>query len=435
MYQDKIEALKREIKRTYKRYMEETADKKATLLDLAKFFNIPVEESRIEDYVVKSFDEVTPFIEIVDERNATSYTATYTGNAELLNFSGPMQFNCVISTSPIRKEEVLYYIGSEAPIITRMTFTEGEYELVFEREMPNSVGGIFFNDGIKMAVRYLQNLVYDGKNVKQSLLNKIYENSYRNEKIDDTFEQIYTYGRPRFVKWNGSQDKYISWKDNHVIYGINELNQEGFSNYLYGICFESTNVPIRDYFPLNLREKDYPLLKDEDIYSAMIFRFGQGDGIHHSFQAYKDKEAIRVMYHSEKRHYGKNDYHKEILADEEYRLPILSEGTITSQEIKTISSSLQARLGSNANLDIMLNELNTFGTKMDIKNGTVQEEFDPLSPKHFIHQSFDEICHLISTNKEKYFQLISEQFIDAININVTLEKEKSKVLKPNNIQK
>ena len=435
MYQDKIEYLKRVIKKTYERYTGESTDKKATLLDVAKFFNIPIEESRIEDYVIKNFDEVTPSIEIVDKRNAITYTATYTGDAELLNFSGPMQFNYVISTSPIRKEEVLYYIGSETPIITKMTFTDGEYELVFEREMPNSVGDIFINDGVKMAVRYLQNLVYDGIEVKQSLLNRICENSYRNEKVDDTFEQTYTYGRPRFVKWDGSQDKYIYWKDNNVIYGINELTQEGFCNYLHGICFESTNVSIRDYFPLNLREKDYPLLKDEHIHSAMIFRFGHGDGIHNSFQAYKDKETIRVMYHSKKRHYGKNAYHEEIIDDEEYHLPILSEGTITSQEIKMISSSLQVRLGNKINLDILLNELNTFGTKIDIRKGLAHEELDPLSPKHFIELSFDEICTLISADKEEYFQLISKQFIDAIHINVTLEKEKSKVLKPNNTQK
>ena len=119
-----------------------------------------------------------------------------------MNFSGSTQFNYVISTSPTRKEENLYYIGSESPIITKMTFTEGEYELAFDREMSHSVS-LFANDGVKMAIRYLQNLVYVGRNVKQSLLNKIYENSYRSGKVDDTFEHTYTYGRPCFMKSNG----------------------------------------------------------------------------------------------------------------------------------------------------------------------------------------------------------------------------------------
>ena len=74
--------------------------------------------------------------------------------------------------------------------------------MTFEREMPHSVS-FFANDGVKMAIRYLQNLVYVGRNVKQSLLNKIYENSYRSGKVDDTFEHTYTYGRPCFMKSNG----------------------------------------------------------------------------------------------------------------------------------------------------------------------------------------------------------------------------------------
>lgn len=119
MYQDRIEYLKRAIKRTYKRYTGERTDGKATLLDVAKFFNIPIDKSRMEDYIVEKIDYTTPSIQIKDEKNDITFTAVYTCNADLLNFSGGMQFNSVISTSPIRKEEVLYYIGSETPIITK----------------------------------------------------------------------------------------------------------------------------------------------------------------------------------------------------------------------------------------------------------------------------------------------------------------------------
>ncbi len=53
MYQDRIEYLKRAIKRTYKRYTGERTNEKTTLLDVAKFFNIPIDKSRMEDYVDK----------------------------------------------------------------------------------------------------------------------------------------------------------------------------------------------------------------------------------------------------------------------------------------------------------------------------------------------------------------------------------------------
>ena len=254
MYQDRIEYLRRAIKRTYKRYTGERTDGKATVLDVAKFFNIPVDETRMGDYVINNINYSTPSIEVTDEKNAISYTATYTGNADLLNFSGAMQFNKAVSVSPLRKEETLYYIGSETPIITKMTFTDGEYDLVFEREMANSVG-MFVNDGVRMIVRYLQNVVYDGRNVKQPLFNRIYKNSYRNGVYDGAFEQTYTYGPHRFIKWDDTQDKYSYIKNNNVIYGINELEQKGCCNYLRGICFESTNIPTSDYFPLNMYAK------------------------------------------------------------------------------------------------------------------------------------------------------------------------------------
>lgn len=433
MYQDRIEYLKRAIKRTYKRYTGERTDGKATLLDVAKFFNIPIDKSRLEDYIVEKIDYTTPSIQIKDEKNGITFTAVYTCNADLLNFSGGMQFNSVISTSPIRKEEILYYIGSETPIITKMTFTDGEYDLVFEREMANSVG-IFVNDGVKMAVRYLQNIVYDGRDVKQPLFNRIYKNSYRNEKFDGVFEQTYTYGPHRFIKWDDTQDKYAYIRNNNVIYGINELEQKGLCNYLRGICFESTDIPASDYFPLNMYAKDYPLLNEGNINSAMIFRFGTGDAIHHSLQVYKSNDAISILFHSEKHHY-EGEYRVETIANEEYGLSNLSAGTISSEEIQNVLSSLQEKLVDGEVLSVISSELNAFGTKIDIRKGTIQEELDPLHPRVFIDKSFDEICALVSTNKDDYFKFIREQFETVANINQTIEKGQAKILKPNNSQK
>ena len=84
------------------------------------------------------------------------------------------------------------------------------------------------------------------------------------------------------------------------------------------------------------------------------------------------------------------------------------------------------------------NELNTFGTKIDvidIRKETVQEEPDPISPKLFIDKPFDEICSLVSEKKDDYFKLIKEQFETAAGINKTKEKAPTKVLKSNNPKK
>ena len=50
MYNDKEEYLKRVIKRTYKRYIGERTDGKATIVDVLKFFNISIDTTRLEDY-------------------------------------------------------------------------------------------------------------------------------------------------------------------------------------------------------------------------------------------------------------------------------------------------------------------------------------------------------------------------------------------------
>lgn len=56
MEQDKLNYLKRQIKRTYKRYTGERTDGKVTLTDVLKLFNIYIDEARLEDYIVETID-------------------------------------------------------------------------------------------------------------------------------------------------------------------------------------------------------------------------------------------------------------------------------------------------------------------------------------------------------------------------------------------
>ncbi len=304
---------------------------------------------------------------------------------------------------------------------------DGEYDLVFEREI---LSGPF----VEMAIKYFQNVIYDGKKVRQLLFSKIYQNLFIDGVYDESCEHVYTYGVHRFIKWNSSQDKYVYTRDNNVIYGIQELKQENFCRYLRGVCFENTHIILSKYFPQNLFVSHYPLLKENSIRSAMIFMFGTEDSIQHSLQVYKGEDTISIMYHSAKHHHGGN-YFEGMIASEEYCLPNLSDGAITSEEIQTVLSSLQVKLQDPVVLGIISNELNTFGTKIDIRKGIVQEENDSFSPKLFIDKSFDEIYALVSANKDDYFKLIREQFETAANINQTIEKGQAKILKPNNSQK
>ncbi len=409
MYDEIIEYLKKEIKEAYERYMLGRKDDKVALLDLAKFFNIPIDGNRIKDYVVDSINFDYPSIRIFDAKTKTLYISNYTNNAELLNtYGGPVKYDSVISINPEREEKRLHYIENGNPIITRMTFNDGEYGLVFERQEDHSVG-IFKNAGIRMAIRYLKNNISD----EISLINRI----YKTKKNYDFFEQIYINPKLRQV------DKYCHVENNNVIYGINDCKQKNICDRLDGICFESTesiksaNANVLNYLPFNMNAKDYSLLKKENIYSAMIFSVGIGIN-NYSLQIYKGSDVINVIYCEKYFHETTEEMNRK------YSLPNLSNGTILSEEIKNVLSSLQERLGDSAFMGIISKELNYFSTRIDIKKGLIKEKTDPLSPKIFIDKTFDEICSIIAQNKCNYFRLIKEQFEEVLN---SQEKSQEKV--------
>lgn len=442
---DRIEYLKSAIKSAYKRYTGERTDKKATLLDVAKFFNIPVDEARTEDYSIKQIDYNTPSIEIKDEKNDITYNAIYTGKADLLSYSGPMQFNKVTSVSPIRKEEVLYYIGDETPIITEMTFSDGEYELIFEKEIGNSVGfGLDVES--KFVVRYIKNVNKEDRQGKQKLLSKIFMNKYNNE----TLEQIYTYSTQHLIDYDDNQDKYCYTQNGNIVYGVNNCDIKDLIHYLHGICFESINTNVSNYLPFNIEMEDFPELTNGIYKSGIVFRGGTDSGIHHTFTIFKTKnpsniiesaaidsliylkyEAIRWEHFRKEN--GMPNHRKVVVAHKDAQYTRIDNGNITSLEIRNIIKELEFEFEDNAFIQMTVYELKTFANKMDIQKGIAQEEVDPLSPKFFIDKSFDEICTLVGTNKDNYFKLIREQFEMATNIST--EKGKSKVLKQNITQK
>lgn len=431
MEQDKLNYLKRQIKRTYKRYTGERNDGKATLIDVLKLFNIYIDEARLEDYMVETIDYSIPSIKVLDKKTYTTYEAKYTDKADLLNYWGGTDFVNVICSNPNYKLESLYYIGSNALIVAKMTFTEGDYELTFEKEMGNSVGfGLDAKN--KFAIRYTKNVQIKNQNAKQLLLSKI----FMNKDDFETLEQNYTYSTQHFIKYDDQYDKYCYNQKYNTIYGVNDLVVNDLIHYLHGICFESTNVDTRRYLPYSIDLKDFSELSDKaTLQSAIVFRGGTDNGIHHAFKILKTKnqspniiengqvnydiylDYVAIKWNRGFKEDGRPERIKTVVAQKRVRYPRINDGNITSQEIKNIIKVLDTEFEDNIFIQTIINELKTFTNKMDIRNGLIQEEFDPLSPKLFINKTFDEISTLISTNKDDYFKLIREQFENATNIN------------------
>ena len=440
MYNDKEEYLKRAIKRTYKRYIGERTDEKATIVDVLKFFNISVDTTRLEDYDVESIDYNMPAIKVVDKKENTIVTSKYTENARLLNYSGSTKFINVIITNPNYRIESLYYTNSTIPIISQLTFIKDDYELIFEKERENYFGfGI--NADTRFVIRYMKNIKEGRKTGNQPLLSKIYQ-----IKDSNTFEQDYTYGLQHLIKYNDRQDKYCYNEFGNVIYGINDIEIKDKLHRFNEICFAKINKEFHIYLPYNINEKDFTKYFNKNVCkSAIMFTGSTDEGIHHFLTISKNKnfnsdnalsdDNIHLKYEAIKwksvtKEDGIPDQEKVIIATKELQVAKVNDDNILCLEIQNILEQLTAKENEdidNIFIQTVINELRNFINKLEVQKGLKEEEIDELSPKEFINKTFEEIYTLVSKDKDKFFDLISNQFHDATNIK--LEQGYTKVLK------
>lgn len=441
MYNDKEEYLKRVIKRTYKRYIGERTDGKATIVDVLKFFNISIDTTRLEDYDIESIDYNIPSIKVVDKKDNTTVTSKYTEDAKLLNYSGNTKFINVIITNPNYRIESLYYTNSTIPIISQLTFIKDDYELTFEKEREN-----YFGFGIsadtRFVIRYKKNIKEGRKKGKQSLLTKIYQ-----IKDSNTFEQDYTYDLQHLINYNDRQDKYCYNEFGTIIYGINNIEIKDKLHQFNGVCFEKINKEFRSYLPYNINEKDFTRYFNKNVCkSAIIFTGSTDEGIHHFLTISKNKTSnndntlttddnIHLKYEAIKwksitKEDGIPDQEKVIIAKKELQVAKINDDNISSLEIQSILEQLTAKENEdidNIFIQTVINELMNFINKLEIQKGFKEELIDELSPKEFINKTFEEIYTLVSNDKDKFFDLISNQFHNATNIK--LEQGHTKILK------
>ena len=441
MYNDKEEYLKRAIKRTYKRYIGERTDGKATIVDVLKFFNISVDTTRLEDYDIESIDYNMPSIKVVDKKDNTTVTSKYTEDAKLLNYSGNTKFINVIITNPNYRIESLYYTNSTIPIISQLTFIKDDYELTFEKEREN-----YFGFGIsadtRFVIRYKKNIKEGRKKGKQSLLTKIYQ-----IKDSNTFEQDYTYDLQHLINYNDRQNKYCYNEFGTIIYGINNIEIKDKLHQFNGVCFEKINKEFRRYLPYNINEKDFTRYFNKNVCkSAIIFTGSTDEGIHHFLTISKNKTSnndntlttddnIHLKYEAIKwksitKEDGIPDQEKVIIAKKELQVAKINDDNISSLEIQSILEQLTAKENEdidNIFIQTVINELMNFINKLEIQKGFKEEPIDELSPKEFINKTFEEIYTLVSNDKDKFFDLISNQFHNATNIK--LEQGHTKILK------
>lgn len=433
MNKEQFEYLKRKIKRTYKGFIGERDDVKSTIVDVAKLFNINLDESRLEDYNISEINFDIPMIKIYDNKNAEVFISEYTADAELLSYHsfGIPKFINVRKISSDSSTEKLFAIGRTESLIEQAKISNGEYDLIFEKENTHNVG-IFPNESIKQVIRYATNVESDDKKVQQILLNKIfsYKLVYNDSKIDHSFEQKYTYGQQNYIKKDDEQDKYTYNYDNGVIYGIQKLKFKDSAEYIKGICFENFGwCNVNSHLPSHITIEEFPELEDEKYISGIVFIGRTNENINHGLKIFKSKDNIWLRYVAKERtrttdSKGFNHYGENILSDKERNYPIMEKGTLSNVEIRNIISVLECEFADDKFIKLIIKELQTFGDKIDIRKGFVEEQPEPLDPKLFIYMPLDDVVKFISADKDNYFKLIHDEVEDSIHIKVADESQK-----------
>lgn len=403
MYSLKINELKKLLENIYNSYLNKSTDSKS-IIELGKFFNIDVHEERINDYKVLNIDVDNLSIEIFDERYGVTYKSFYTKNCDILNYYGNiLRFIIVEEISDERYLERLYNIGDAMPIITRMMFKENEYALVFEKEESISEK-TFLDNGKKLTIKYLKSNNYG---TYDPLLTGVL-------KVNDggSFEHTYTYSDINKSKENNSFNKSSYVVDDSVIYVVNEASFDKPISYFKGICIENMSVDISKYMPSVIDIKNYKRLSSKDTLSAIIFN-GIIENDFHLLEIYKDRKYITISHRVQNNML--DDLEVKEVSNESIELPVIYEGNISINELHRVIDSLDKK---DEFIQMVLSDILFFIKKIYIKNGLVEEEFDPLSPRLLLNKDFDLISMAIARNKSEYFRFIDEQFKSKNNVKV-----------------
>lgn len=410
-YNSEIEYLKRSIKRTYKRYIGERTDGEASLTDVTKLFKIPVDETRLQDYVIKNIDYKEKIsIELNDTKENITYNANY-----YYTDNGEMYLLRIESQCSQRKIESLYRINDVEPFDSNMVISNCDgYKLKFRKQKPNLRPANCSSN--RFTVNYLNNT--DSKSKDENIiLTKIFA-KHDKEEINpelDSYQFDATY-LPYSINSHNSLHKYCYIKESDgIVYYIEKICKDSSINWLKGLFCEILDN-IGEYIPsyeLDTTPYINQILSDKNNISTIVIACGIYKDIifphRNALVISKNRENIVINCEDTDINCSENNICKE------FKLPILSDGKITIEEIKTARKTLDGMGLNDVFLDAVKGELNNFIEQLNTRDVLVDEQIDPLAPKLLMNKSFDEIYNMISTNKEYYFKLISEQFESITN--------------------
>ncbi len=445
---NQLKQIVREIKRTYKRYIEKSNDEITSLVELLSFFDIPLDETRLADYCIESISFQKPTIVVIDKGTNNIYNSKYVYHEDTTDL-----LDCEKNYIRVTIENAFFkiisfyrlpfYPNEERHIRTSVILTNGKFELYFIKE------GSFGLDSSKehllpgFIIKYAKILESESNLDHQVLLTKVHK-KYDKNSNSRAYNLVYNYGDDSVINDGDEQVTYDIISSCDIQYFINKMatkDENGqINNFLLGFCFDNLidynfkNIPFPNYLD-RLNPSDKKELHDTNTRAAIYLKGGIPSQRWCEFKIYKKNHKIQMTYcvkvknlDSEKSStdnwwnsydYGNFFDNKKTVCADTLKLPVLtSDEGFSIEEIDNIINTLNSRYVGDEFIKLVTIQLLAFRHKICINRG-LENENDFLAPKKFIQMSIPEIVKDVIENKEAYFALAEKQFQESANIDKT----------------
>ena len=340
-------------------------------------FNITIDKSKLDHYRIKKFDVNEGRIELLCENHlgGIQYSGYLSGKHHVTIFTNPYKIDRYFNGTDLESEKLTYYVG--------------DYSLEFLRSNPSDV--LFHING-GFSVRCLENHCI------------LFKRRYADIKADGIktgfYELTDAYSKPILIK------KYTYYNNDNIVHSID--NACVGNSALRGICLEKRDVNLSDFWEdgnHNISKKFYPKLIDDNVSSAVVFRGFSSIGEYHGesiLEIYKIDSSAFVKYRF-------FDLHKKI--SQEYTVPLLNVGNITSDELRILSQNLLLNHEDDEFIGISTVELMNFAQAIDIrKNGYCFDDNDILNPVLYKDMSLEQIASIVEQDVRDFYNSCRNYF-------------------------
>ncbi len=373
---------------------------KCSLAKLAKCFMIDIPKD-LTDYEIHQLSidrENGPYIMFIDKTTNTHYSGKFTSiGSEIYYSCGTPKF------IRAKKQTPTYFLSKlflfQDPLVEAVRFNNGDDYLIFEITHPMD-RGIDVVYGRTLSIRY-DSIVGEGKKRRLKCnFEKHYAKDVFDWGADGSIYRENIVHKPNYSAINTSHFRsYI--KNNKLAFIVDSLEPNDDFNSIWGICLENKNFFGEPYYPFSVGSHLFFYNHDESIISSIELQ-GLPERQRSTISIYKRAKEIEILYTPNK---NKRDT---------VRIPlkVLNDGMISSEEIKIIYEELQLKYPNEVFVSLVLRVLTEFANELDIKHGEIQREEDSLSPELLYDKTIEEITEMVSSDPDKYIEMIKNQYKD-----------------------